>query len=109
MDIVKLVDMNPDQFSDEFCGWIRENQHIWSAFCKEADQVRSTGRSHYSSRTIIEYLRHHSAVSEKNSTWKINDHCVPYLGRLYVLLKPEAKDFFEFRKITPKNRQKPLF
>jgi hypothetical protein len=109
MDVLKLVDMNPDHFSDEFCDWIRENKHIWLAFHKEADRVRSAGRKHYSARTIVEYLRHHSAVSEKNSTWKINDHCVPYLGRLYVLAVPSAQDFFEFRKINPRNKQKSLF
>jgi hypothetical protein len=109
MSIITLVDKNPDQFSDEFTTWIRDNLHIWTAFESEADQIRGTGRKHYSARTIIEYLRHHSAVNEVGGTWKINDHCVPYLGRLYALKKPDAKNFFEFRKINPKNRQKPLF
>lgn len=108
-DILNIVRLNPDQFSQEFTDWIVENQHIWEAFKVEASRIRARGRSHYSSRTIVEYLRHHTALAEAEGTFKINDHCVPYLGRLYVLTHPDAKGFFEFRKITPKSNQKPLF
>ena len=94
MNVLKIVQHNPTQFSDEFEDWIKDNLHIWKAFEKEALLVRAKGREHYSARTIIEFLRHHSAVSEVGGMWKINDHSVPYLGRLFVLVHPEAKNFF---------------
>ena len=109
MDVVTLVRHNPDHFSDEFCEWIEDNVHIWKAFEREANEVRGRGREHYSARTIVEFLRHHSAVKERGGMWKINDHSVPYLARLFILLYPEAHGFFEFRKITPKNKQTSLF
>ena len=107
--ILNIVRLNPDQFSQEFTDWIVDNLHIWEAFEVEASRIRAKGRSHYSSRTIVEYLRHNTALADTDGTFKINDHCVPYLGRLYVLVNPSAKGFFEFRKITPKSHQKPLF
>ena len=109
MNVLKIVQHNPTQFSDEFEDWIKDNLHIWKAFEKEALLVLAKGREHYSARTIIEFLRHHSAVSEVGGMWKINDHSVPYLGRLFVLVHPEEKNFFEFRKINPKNKQISLF
>jgi hypothetical protein len=108
-EIVNLVRGNPDQFSEEFTDWIVDNLHIWEAFKREATSVRNKGRTHYSSRTIVEYLRHNTALADNDSTFKINDHCVPYLGRLYVMTHPQAEGFFEFRKINPKSRQKLLF
>lgn len=107
--ILNIVQHNPDQFSQEFTDWIVDNHHIWVAFKAEADRIRAKGRTHYSSRTIVEYLRHNTVLADTDSAFKINDHCVPYLGRLYVLTNPSAKGFFEFRKITPKSHQKPLF
>ncbi len=107
--IVNLVRGNPDQFSQEFTDWIVDNLHIWEAFKVEATRVRNRGRKHYSSRTIVEFLRHNTTLADTDGTFKINDHCVPYLGRLYVMTHPDAAGFFEFRKINPKNPQKPLF
>jgi hypothetical protein len=109
MDVLKVVRDNPKQFSIDFEDWLFENIHIWYAFEKEAQNIRARGREHYSSRTIVEFLRHHSAISEKGGMWKINDHSVPYLGRLFVLVHPEAKNFFEFRKINIKAKQLELF
>jgi hypothetical protein len=106
--IVNLVRENPDQFSQEFTDWIVDNLHIWDAFRLEANRVRSKGRTHYSSRTIVEFLRHNTTLSDTDSAFKINDHCVPYLGRLYVMTHHGSRGFFEFRKIKPKNPQKPL-
>lgn len=107
--ILNIVQHNPDQFSEEFTDWIDDNLHIWEAFEIEADRIRAMGRTHYSARTIVEYLRHNTVLADTDSTFKINDHCVPYLGRLYVLTHPDADGFFAFRKINPRSYQKPLF
>lgn len=109
MDIVTLVQSNPDHFSDSFGEWIEENRHIWKAFEREALEIFNRGQKHYSARTIVEFLRHHSAIRERGGMWKINNDSVPYLARLFVLLYPEANQLFEFRKVNPKNAQKSLF
>ena len=109
MDILKIVRDNPGQFVIDFEDWLGDNMHIWYAFEREAQNIRAKGRDHYSARTIVEFLRHHSTISEKGGTWKINSNSIPYLSRLFVLIHPEAKDFFEFRKINPKVKQFELF
>jgi hypothetical protein len=109
MDVSTLVQHNPDHFSEDFGEWIEENVHIWKAFEREALEIHSRGQKHYSARTIVEFLRHHSAIRERGGMWKINNDCVPYLARLFVFLYPEANNLFEFRKVTVKNKQKSLF
>lgn len=55
---------------------------------------------HYSARTIVEYLRHHSAANDDSSDFKINDHHAPVLARLWTFLYPERAGFFELRGIV---------
>ena len=84
---------------EEFSEWMLDNEHIWIAFEREALKVSNLGFKHYSARTIIEFLRHHSALQEKGSHWKINDHVTPYLARLFAAKYPNKKDLFEYRRI----------
>jgi len=109
MDVVTLVQRNPDHFSDDFGDWLEDNVHIWKAFEREALEIHNRGQQHYSARTIVEFLRHHSAIRERGGMWKINNDSVPYLARLFVLLYPEANRLFEFRKVNPRNAQRALF
>ena len=54
---------------------------------------------HYSARTIVHVLRHHSAVAEVDGEgWKINDHHSPYFARLFDLVHPEHVGLWEFRE-----------
>jgi hypothetical protein len=94
---IAIMRQNSGQFSDEFLEWLPVNLHIFTAFAQEVFKVIGRGYTHYSSRTIIEFLRHHTAVKEKSGTWKINDHAVPYLARLFDLVYPEKKGIFEYR------------
>ena len=96
--LVFLVLENRKQFSNEFVEWISNNEHIWEGFANEALSIIDVGFKHYSARTIVHVLRHHSALSERGSGWKINDHCSPYLARLFALKYPEHASFFEKRK-----------
>ena len=83
--------------SREFLDWLPENLHIWNAFVQETIKIIGKGYKHYSSRTIIEFLRHHSAVAEADSMWKINDHNTPYLPRLFDACYPQHAGLFEYR------------
>lgn len=84
-------------FTLEFLEYLPDNLHIYEAFEQEALSVAQRGRSHYSARTIVEFLRHHSTLQEVCGQWKINDHNVPYLARLFALLNPQRAGLFEFR------------
>jgi hypothetical protein len=94
---------NADKLSEEFLDWLPENMHIFDAFAENARNIIARGYKHYSSRTIVEFLRHHTALQESGGTWKINDHNVPYLGRLFDLVYPHMAGLFEYR-VTTKNK-----
>lgn len=87
-----------DKFTDDFLAYLPDNLHVWSAFEREARRVISKGFKHYSARTIIEVLRHHSALEEVGGAWKLNDHNTPYLARLFCLMNPKEAHLFEFRQ-----------
>lgn len=97
--LTTLVDRNDDEFSTEFMKWLPENFHVWEAFSAEAFKVINKGFKHYSSRTIVCVLRHHSAVAEIGSGWKINNNLSPYLARLFDLRYPNYKGLWEYREV----------
>jgi hypothetical protein len=101
MDAVIVLNDNQDKFSKEFLAWFPDNQHIWLAFLNETRKVINAGFNHYSARTIVHVLRHHSALAERNSGWKINNNISPYLARLFALCHPAHKNLFEYRS-TPR-------
>ena len=80
----------------DFDSWIKDNQHIYDAFEFEALQTAKT-RKHYSAKTIVEYLRHHSLIKENGAEWKINNYATSYLARLFAYRNPSFKHFFEYR------------
>ena len=98
MSIVNLADINEEQFSKEFLVWLPLNLHVWKAFCDQAFKVRSHGYKHYSARTIVHFLRHHSAVVESTGPWKINNNFSPYLARLFDLAYPHLTGLWEYRE-----------
>lgn len=83
----------------DFESWIAQNQHIYKAFEREALLIAQK-RQRYSARTIIEFLRHHSILKEASGEWKINDHCIPHLARLFIRNHPKHTGLFEFRKMS---------
>ena len=65
---------------------------------EQKERLIQSGRKHYSSRTIVEYLRHQTLVREATGVFKINDHAIPDLARLWQLHYPKRERFFEFRQ-----------
>jgi hypothetical protein len=99
---IQLMLNNEDEFSDEFIFWVPNNIHIVEAFDHETLKIIRKGYKHYSGRTILEVLRHHSALSE-SGPWKLNNNYVPYLCRLFALTNPKYGSIFEYRTV-----KKPL-
>jgi len=104
--LMLLVDNNDDEFSTEFMKWLPENPHVWDAFVAEAFKIINKGFKHYSTRTIVCVLRHHSAISEVSSAWKINNNLSPYLARLFDLRYPNYKGMWEYREVKRAKRDK---
>ena len=95
---LSVVANNADRFSAGFAAWLDQNWHVWREFKRQADGMRGRGFTHYSARTILHWMRHHTTIYETGgTTWKLNDHVSPDLGRLYALVYPSHATFFEFR------------
>lgn len=88
---------NADKFPDDFLEWLPENIHVFEAFAQEAFSVIKRGFTHYSAYTIVEFLRHHSAIRESGGEWKINNNHRPYLARLFDLVYPASAGLWEYR------------
>jgi hypothetical protein len=82
---------------NEFDSWLKENSKIFESFCQEALKAKTKGFNHYSARTIIEFLRHHTNLREASGGFKINNDAVPYMARLFCKQYPHAHDLFEHR------------
>lgn len=92
-----MAQQHTDQFTPRFLAYLPDNLHVYEAFERETIRVVRRGYEHYSARTIIEVLRHNSALAERSGPWKLNDWHTPYLARLFALLNPAHAELFEFR------------
>lgn len=102
--VQSLIRDNAGLFRKDFGHWLRVNRHVWAAFEREADRVWSRGRRHYSARTLIEYLRHETALADNGGDFKINNDRAPCMARLYRLAHPDRADLFEFRVMPGSER-----
>ena len=94
---LQVARQHADQFTPRFLAYLPDNLHVYEAFEREAMRIVRRGFEHYSARTIIEVLRHNSALAEHGGPWKLNDWHTPYLARLFALLNPAFAGLFEFR------------
>ena len=87
-------------FKSRLHDWLRDdhNWRIWMKFEAEANAAWNKGRRHYSARTIGEYIRHDSVLTDSDPNFKVNDHAWPDLARLYLAVYPERAGFFELRE-----------
>ena len=92
------------KYRSDFFDWLGDNGHIWGRFCTEADKVWNRGRRHWSARTIIEYLRHETALAEVGGEFKVNNNFAPDLARLYAETYPAHASLFETR-VMPNARR----
>jgi hypothetical protein len=103
---MRLVAANPDRFAPDFADWLADNRHVWREFVRQADAVARRGYEHYSARTVIEVIRHHTKLAEVSADgWKVNNNHVPDIARLYALVRPHRAEFFEFRVQAGKSKR----
>lgn len=102
--LAALLREHAEQFRPDFPVWLRENAEVWRSFKREADRIWHRGRRHYSARTIIEHLRHESAITDRDVEFKINGNCAPDCARLYMLAHPDRAGFFETRLLAKSER-----
>jgi hypothetical protein len=95
--LMDIVLGHPETYPDEFVHYISENLNVYDAFEREAFKVINRGYTHYSARTIIEVLRHHTNLSDSTETWKLADHPMPYLSRLFAAHHPAHANLFSYR------------
>lgn len=91
--------LHADRFTHDFLLSLPANLHVYEAFEREALKVVRRGHTHYSARTIVEVLRHNSALADGDVEFKLNDHATPYYARLFTLMNPQHAQLFEFRKV----------
>jgi len=96
-NLLEHIAENRELFSNEFVEWLQKNEHVWNAFVREATAVYLRGFKHYSARTIIHVMRHHSALHENGTQWKLSDHSSPYLARLFDLHYPDMAGMWSFK------------
>lgn len=85
------------KYRPDFRDWLAANEAIWLRFVAEANKVWDRGRRHYSARTIVEVMRHETALAEVGSAWKLNNNFAPDLARRYQELYPERAELFATR------------
>lgn len=90
-------DLNFNQYPSEFLIFLANNQHIWKRFEREANKAFNRGFRHYSSKCIVEYIRHETALYEHMGEFKINNNLTPSLARYYQETHPERATLFETR------------
>lgn len=96
---LEMARLHANRFTHEFLLALPDNLHVYAAFEREALRVVAKGHAHYSARTIIEVLRHASALADNDPEFKLNDHFTPFYARLFTILHPQHADLFEFRKV----------
>lgn len=103
---VSAMRAHADRFTDEFIEYLPHNLHVFRAFEREAMKVVARGWKHYSARTIVEVLRHTSALAEVGGSFKLNDRNTPFLARLFALLHPQYANLFEYRTAKSVQRER---
>lgn len=62
---ILLINQSQTPYRRDFPSYLADNFHVFKAFEREADKIWNRGRRHYSGRTIIEVLRHESALADR--------------------------------------------
>ena len=96
-EVMAFVRLYPALFS-EGAEWFELNWHVVQAFEAVTLGLIKQGRKHYSSRTILEVLRHESLLRGAEDNFKLNNNHAPDLARAFVILYPNQIDFWEYRR-----------
>jgi len=87
-----------ETIDQEFGVWIRDNSKIYQKFEEQAKIMYTEGHIPYAARTIAEWIRHHTMLTERNSAFKLNNNAIPKMARLFVLRNPDMSALFRMRE-----------
>ena len=81
-----------------FFRWLERNPQLFLEFQDKALQVRSMGRDRFAARIIVEGIRWHTLLADKDATFKVNNNWIPGMARLCMALNPALVGMFELRR-----------
>lgn len=96
-EVVSFIRQYPELFNER-ADWFVANWHVVLAFERITLGLIQSGRKHYSSRTILEVLRHETSLRGQPDSFKLNNNAAPDLARAFAVLHPEHVDFWEYRR-----------
>lgn len=77
--------------------YIETNMDFLERFIEESFKI-SRVRDHYSAQTIIEIIRHHSAITDDSPDYKISHRARAIFSRLVMALFPELNGLFKTKR-----------
>ena len=95
-ETVNTAQLYAADFREDFPAWLHDNYPIYAEFERQARMIASR-RDFYSARTIVEVMRHNSALSDRDGPFRMNNNRTPDLARLFSLIHPEHAGFFQLR------------
>jgi len=96
LSLLTIAKLHADEFRADFPEWLRANHPIYAEFERQAMNIAAR-RDRYSARTILEVMRHNSALSENGGHFKLNNNRAPCMARLFSITHPEHAGFFQLR------------
>lgn len=84
-------------FREDFGPWLLNNWSIWKFFERRANRLWDVGVRRAGARTIGETFRYITMLREPGGGHKVNDHRWPDCARLWMVLNPKRRGFFEIR------------
>ena len=80
----------------ELC-MVADNLDVFIEFCDEAHKI-AMHRDHYSARTIVEVMRHHSTIRGAGKQFKISNNITPLMAKLSMDMFPMLNGLFSTRR-----------
>ena len=77
--------------------WHKKNPQVWELFQKFTFEAIESGRTHYSTNSVIERIRWYTDIETSGDVFKINNNHAPYYARLFHLEYPQYDGFFRTR------------
>lgn len=96
LTLSKIAELHAEEFRADFQEWLQANYPIYAEFERQALNIAAR-RDRYSARTILEVMRHNSALTESCGHFKLNNNRAPCMARLFSITHPEHAGFFQLR------------
>ena len=87
----------PEKQLQRFFKYHEDNPSIYRTFVQMAKEMRMTGRTRYSSRSLFEVMRWHHDLTTTGDWYKVNNTFISMYSRLAMAEHEELNDFFSIR------------